>query len=742
LTHSVWAISFIMGIIIVITSLSTLKLYLLGPPRVELDGTPVALQRRKTLAMLIYLAVSGQPHSRDALATLFWPNLDQHRARAYLRRDLAVLNTSLGGKWLETDREIIELRQDPGLWLDISHFRHLVVASQSHDHPRESTCADCLPLLTEAAALYNNDFLAGFTLADSVEFDDWQFFQTESLRQELAGLLERLVVGLSTQESYEAAIPHARRWVALGPLHEPAQRQLIYLYDQVGQPAAALRQYEEYVKLLEEELGLPPEEATITLHEAIKAKRIFAPFIKTEEQHSKKAAEQKKAADTTISSPPLDVNREGKPPIHNLPPQPTPFVGREKDLAEIRHLLLNEPACRLLTLVGPGGIGKTRLAIEAARRSLEPILGTDPVNFADGVYFVNLAPVSLSQSTTSGLSAASQVTILILTTLATALEFFFQGAADLKTQVLAHLGHKKALLVLDNFEHLIEGAGLLVELLQAAPGVRLLVTSRERLNLREEWVWEVNGLAYPGEDWTAHARAGMESGDATLSSVPQGYNISSLQTYDAVAFFCLQAQRVRGAFSLSESEADSVLRLCQLVEGAPLALELAASWLRVLSCAEVVAGIEHSLDFLSSSLRNVLDRHRSMRAVFEQSWQMLSEPEQAAFSRLSLFKGGFQREAARAVARAGLPILVNLADKSLLRLTASGRYQLHELLRQFAAEKLLAEAELVDISDRQQSEAAFVTWQRYSTYYLSLVAQREASLRGLKLKKLRVRWAG
>ncbi|MBE7469693.1 MAG: tetratricopeptide repeat protein [Anaerolineales bacterium] len=710
--------------------MADLRLYGLGPPRVELAGAPVDLPRRKALALLIYLAASGQPHSRDALATLFWPDLNQQRARANLRRDLAVLNTTLQGNWLQTDREMIELQHEPAPWLDVSHFRHLLAASESHDHPPESPCAHCLSLLTEAAALYSNDFLAGFTLSDSAEFDDWQFFQSESLRQELAGLLKRLVTDLSAQGNYEAAIPHARRWVALNPLHEPAQRQLIHLYDQAGQPAAGLRQFEEYVKLLEHELGLPPEEETITLYEAIKSKRLFGSFLKTEEQRDKKAADPEKVVAKLISLPPPDSNPKPDKPAHNLPLQATPFIGREKDLAEIRRLLLDESAYRLLSLVGPGGIGKTRLAVEVARRSLDPVSGPNEACFADGVYFVNLAPVSAGEPAASEWSESSQVTNLILIAIAGALEFFFQGIADLKTQVLGHLRRKEMLLVLDNFEHLVEGAELLVELLNAAPGVKLLVTSRERLNLREERIWEVGGLNYPQGDWTARASMGVETEDNLQSPIPQGHNVSNLQSYDAVALFCLQAQRTRSDFSLSESEAPFVLRLCQLVEGAPLALELAASWLRVLSCAEVVAGVEHSLDFLSSSLRNVPERHRSMRAVFEQSWRMLSEPEQAAFCRLSLFKGGFQREAALAVARVRLPILVNLVDKSLLRLAPSGRYQVHELLRQFATEKLLARANSPQTAQRQQPEGAFVTWQRYSTYYLNLVSQREGSLRG------------
>jgi DNA-binding SARP family transcriptional activator len=182
---------------------------------VELDKAPRNIQRRKAVALLAYLGVSGQPHSRDALSTLLWPDLDQQRARAYFRRDLATLNTSLPGNWLIADRETVELNRLPGLWVDVAEFGRLLATCRTHDHPLEVVCADCLPLLSEAATLYTDNFLAGFTLRDSPEFDDWQFFQTESLRMELAWALERLVRGLSAQGSSEAAIPHARRWLAL-----------------------------------------------------------------------------------------------------------------------------------------------------------------------------------------------------------------------------------------------------------------------------------------------------------------------------------------------------------------------------------------------------------------------------------------------------------------------------------------------------------------------------------------------
>lgn len=359
-----------------------LKLFLLGLPRVELNGMPVDIQRRKAMAMLVYLAVSGQAHSRDTLATFFWPDLDQQRARAYLRRDLAALNTSLPGNWLIADRETVELNREAGPWLDSEQFQRLLTASQKHSHAPEIVCPDCIPPLTEAAALYTDDFLAGFTLRDSPEFDDWQFFQTESLRQELATALERLVRGLKTQGQADAAIPHARRWVALDPLHEPAQRRLIQVYDQAGQPAAALRQYEEYVRLLEEELGLPPEEETTTLYEAIKAKRIFAPFIKAEEH--KRSSQRRRSDQPAPESP----TAPGEPALPVVSPGPaglsspevpassavavTHPVGREAELGQLAACLKQALAGsrQMVFITGEAGLGKTTLVetfLEEAR---------------------------------------------------------------------------------------------------------------------------------------------------------------------------------------------------------------------------------------------------------------------------------------------------------------------------------------------------------------------------------------
>ncbi len=251
----------------------SLKVSLLGPPHLELDGVPLKFDSRKILALIAFLAVTGENHSREYLITLLWPELDPSRARAGLRRNLSVLKKALGGKWLVADRETVGFDLSADAWLDVAQFRRLHQAWQGHDHPQAQICPECLIALTEAVALYRGDFLAGFSLRDSANFDEWQFFQTEGLRQEFAFALERLVKGQAAQGEVESAIPYARRWLALDPLHEPVHRVLMKLYAESGQRAAALRQYGECERVLEQELGVPPEDETIQLFKAIKGKR-------------------------------------------------------------------------------------------------------------------------------------------------------------------------------------------------------------------------------------------------------------------------------------------------------------------------------------------------------------------------------------------------------------------------------------------------------------------------------------
>jgi WD40 repeat protein/serine/threonine protein kinase len=250
--------------------MSKLKVFLLGTPQLEIDNTPIELKRRKAMALLAYLAVTEKSHSRDSLAVLLWPEADQGRARTLLRRNLWALNKALGEGWLDISREAIGLAAKPELWVDVNQFQLALAAGQTHEHTAAAVCPDCLPHLREAVSLYRDDFLSGFTLRDSPEFDEWQRFQTEQLRRELTEALERLVRDQSAQEDFKVAIPYAQCWLSLDPLHEPAHRHLMELYARAGQRAAALHQYNECERILHEELGVPPSMETTTLAERIR----------------------------------------------------------------------------------------------------------------------------------------------------------------------------------------------------------------------------------------------------------------------------------------------------------------------------------------------------------------------------------------------------------------------------------------------------------------------------------------
>ncbi len=358
---------------------------------------------------------------------------------------------------------------------------------------------------------------------------------------------------------------------------------------------------------------------------------------------------------------------------HNLPQQPTPFVGRMTELAEIAQLLA-EPACRLLTLVGPGGIGKTRLAVQAATDQVE--------TYPDGLYFVALQPVTSTD--------------FIIPAIADAVKLQFYVGAEPKQQLLDYFREKTLLLVLDNFEHLLDSAELVSAILTHAAGVKVLTTTRERLNLVEEWVFDVRGLRFPLTDTE---------------------NIVGIEAYSAVQLFVQNVRRVQGGFTLTDAERPSIIRICRAVGGMPLGIELASAWARTLSYEAIAGEIERSPDILETSIRNIPSRHRSMRTVLEHSWDLLSRTEQDTFQKLSVFRGGFTREAAQAVAGASVKLLSALVDRSLVWRDISGRYSLHELLRQYGGEQL-------DVSPQESRTAHGL----HSAYYAEFMNQREGEL--------------
>jgi predicted ATPase len=366
----------------------------------------------------------------------------------------------------------------------------------------------------------------------------------------------------------------------------------------------------------------------------------------------------------------------------NLPAQTTLFVGRERELREV-EALLDDRRIRLVTLVAPGGMGKSRFAVEAGAR----LSRSERPLFADGVFFVQLAPVGSVDS--------------IVSTIAESIGFRFDSSREPLGQLVDFLRERRLLLLVDNFEHLLGGAPIVSEILLGAPGVKVLATSRERLGLRVETLYTLSGL-----------------------EVPEGGIPTDARDFSAVHLFVQSASQVRPDLQLGPADFGEIVRICRLVDGMPLGLVLAASWVGVLPVKDIAEEIQRSADFLETELRDVPPRQRSIRAVFDQSWNLLSEEERSVFSKLSIFRGGFTRDAALAVAAARLPILAALLHKSLLsRSLDGGRYHVHELLRQYAEERLRAHPSMHE-----------PTLDAHADYFAGFLAKREDQLKGVRPK--------
>lgn len=638
-----------------------LSLHLLGPLKVSQNGTPVSnLVTTKSQALLAYLAAEAhQAHPRSMLANLLWPDQPERTALHNLRQALTTLRQAIGDRQVEppfllVTRQSIQFNLDSSSWLDVVQFTQLLQAADSLPATSEGTT---ISALQQASKLYRGDFLSGLIVSDSDIFEAWLTTNREHYRREAIQIQERLSTYFETLGDYGAAISHTRQWLDLAPWQESAHRQLMSCLAANGQRNAALAHYETCRRILAEELAVEPMPDTIVLFEKIRAGQ-WPPI----DQH-----------------PPSIVIAPEMPPEspHHLPAQLTSFVGRKADLAQLAAYL-TDPACRLITLIGPGGIGKTRLALQAAE--------DHRTDFTDGVHFIPLANIS--------------TTDLLPTAIGSVLQLSFTDQPAPQAQLVAYLQAKQMLLVLDNFEHLTANPNLIVELLQSAPALKLLITSRERLNLQTEWIFEVRGLSYPPPKLLHSA--------STQPGLPE-----ALTPFGAVQLFIQRARQINPHFNLTLENAPSLAQLCHLTEGMPLAIELAAAQIRQYTLAELVRVLQNKLDRLSTQQLDVPQRHRNLRALFNSAWEKLATPEQELFSQLSIFPGSFSPEAAYTVAESQLADLINLVDKSMLRQTMPGRYEIHPLLRQFGLEILRQRREYTPAKDK------------HCAYYAAFIRERE-----------------
>ena len=644
--------------------MSRLEIFCFGPLRINLAGRDIFAQFEADTAraLLLYLNLNpGIPLTREMLAALLWPDQPVGTGLHNLRQALFRVRRTLGdieadNPFLEVTRNSIRIIPTKDIYLDVNEFGQIIQSVRSHVHRRVGACLACIRQYEQAAALYAGEFLQGFFLASS-ELEDWITIQRENFRAQALEIFYTLAEFYERKEDYEAQAFYAQRQIEAEVWREEAYRQLMRALYARGQRGAALTQYKICARNLAATFGAKPSYETEKLYNHI----LFG----------------RKIPDIHTS--------------HNLPAQSTPLFGREKEIQRLT-VWLSSYRIRLITLVGLGGMGKTRLALAIA----QALIGL----FENGIWWIPLADLEDLDSAQSDHPLAMII--------AARLHIQTANQSDVEHRVLDFLAPKEALLVFDNLELFeSEARGFLNKLLETAPKISILATSRQRINMRAEQVFRVDGLSFP-------ARTGKE--DAQWKDSQAADQILS---FPSIQLFLECARRQQPDFVLEGENLRDAAAICQAVFGMPLAIELAAAHLGVLSIKEILHVFDQNIDQIQDVLADIPPRQRSLRLILDHAWGILNWEEQLALAKFCVFEAGCSLEAAQEVAGLRPDILKSLLEHSLLQLRDTDRVWMHQMVRSYVTGKL----HTFQHSDGRMETIQYTTEKNHSQYYLRWVTQ-------------------